>query len=126
MAEIQLYGADWCPDCKRSKRFLADQRIPFAWHDIEADPEALRIVQERNGGKNIIPTIVFPDGTHLAEPSNEELADKLGIPRVAKQHVYDLVIVGAGRRGSRRASTRRARGSRPSSSSPKASAGRLG
>jgi len=99
MAEIQLYGADWCPDCKRSKRFLADQRIPFAWHDIEADPEALRIVQERNGGKNIIPTIVFPDGSHLAEPSNEELADKLGIPRVAKQHVYDLVIVGGGPAG---------------------------
>jgi thioredoxin reductase (NADPH) len=99
MAEIQLYGADWCPDCKRSKRFLADQRIPFAWHDIEADPEALRIVQERNGGRNIIPTIVFPDGSHLAEPSNEELADKLGIPRVAKQHVYDLVIVGGGPAG---------------------------
>lgn len=99
MAEIQLYGADWCPDCKRSKRFLADQRIPFTWHDIEADAEALRVVQERNGGKNIIPTIVFPDGTHLAEPSNEELADKLGIPRVAKQHVYDLVIVGGGPAG---------------------------
>lgn len=99
MTEIHLYGADWCPDCKRSKRFLADQRIPFVWHDIETDPEALRVVQERNGGKNIIPTIVFPDGSHLAEPSNEELADKLGIPRVAKQHVYDLVIVGGGPTG---------------------------
>ncbi len=99
MREIHVYGADWCPDCRRSKRFLADQRIPFVWHDIETDAEALRVVQERNGGKNIIPTILFPDGTHLAEPSNEELADKLGIPRVAKQHVYDLVIVGGGPAG---------------------------
>lgn len=99
MAEIHLYGADWCPDCKRSKRFLTEQRVPFVWHDIETDEEALRIVEERNSGKHIIPTIVFPDGTHLAEPSDEELADKLGIPRVARQHLYDLVIVGGGPTG---------------------------
>jgi thioredoxin reductase (NADPH) len=99
MSDIVIYGASWCPDCRRAKKFLADQRVPYEWHDIESDTEGLAIVQGRNEGKNIIPTIVFPDGSHLAEPSNEELAEKLGLQRMAMQHVYDLVIVGGGPTG---------------------------
>jgi len=99
MANIEVYGASWCPDCRRAKRFLADQRIPFEWHDIEIEPEGQKIVQERNNGNNVIPTIIFPDGSHLAEPTNEELADKIGLQRSAVMHVYDLVIVGGGPAG---------------------------
>ena len=99
MAEILVYGASWCPDCRRAKKFLADQRVAYSWHDIEGEPEGLQVVQDRNDGKNIIPTIVFPDGSHLAEPSNEELAQKLGLQRQAMQHVYDLIIVGGGPTG---------------------------
>jgi thioredoxin reductase (NADPH) len=96
---IQVYGASWCPDCRRAKRFLADQRIPFEWHDVDGDPEGQRIVHERNDGKNIIPTIVFPDGSHLSEPSDEELANKVGLERAAMMHVYDLIVVGGGPTG---------------------------
>ena len=99
MADIQLYGAAWCPDCRRAKKFLADQRVLYEWHDIDGREDLQALVEERNGGKRIIPTIVFADGTHLAEPSNEELAEKLGIARTAEQHVYDLVIVGGGPAG---------------------------
>ncbi|MEO8477837.1 MAG: FAD-dependent oxidoreductase [Actinomycetota bacterium] len=99
MDEIELYGASWCPDCRRAKKFLADQRIAYVWHDIEQRPDLVEIVERKNDGKRTIPTIVFPDGSHLAEPSNEELADKLGIARVADMHVYDLVIVGGGPTG---------------------------
>ena len=99
MEEILVYGASWCPDCRRAKKFLADQRMPYSWHDIEVDPEGARLVQDRNDGKNIIPTIVFPDGSHLSEPSNEELAEKLGLQRQAMQHVYDLIVVGGGPTG---------------------------
>lgn len=99
MEEILVYGASWCPDCRRAKKFLADQRVPYSWHDIEGDPEGARLVQDRNDGKNIIPTIVFPDGSHLSEPSNEELAEKLGLQRQAMQHVYDLIVVGGGPTG---------------------------
>lgn len=96
MADIVIYGASWCPDCRRAKKFLSDQRIAFAWHDLENEPELVAEVQARNDGNDIIPTIVFPDGSHLAEPTNEELAEKLGIDRTAMMHVYDLVIVGGG------------------------------
>jgi thioredoxin reductase (NADPH) len=96
---IKVYGAGWCPDCRRAKRFLGDQRIPFEWHDIEVDPDGVRTVQERNDGNNIIPTIIFPDGSHLSEPSNEELAEKIGLERTAMMHVYDLIIIGGGPAG---------------------------
>jgi thioredoxin reductase (NADPH) len=96
---IRVYGASWCPDCRRAKRFLGDQRIPFEWHDIEGDPGGMRIVQERNNGNNVIPTIVFPDDTHLSEPSNEELAEKMGLERMAMMHVYDLIVIGGGPAG---------------------------
>ncbi|MGH2596656.1 MAG: FAD-dependent oxidoreductase [Actinomycetota bacterium] len=99
MADIRIYGASWCPDCRRAKKFLGDQRIPYEWHDIETDPDGVRIVQERNNGNNIIPTIIFPDDSHLAEPSNEELAEKIGLERMAMQHIYDLIIVGGGPTG---------------------------
>ena len=96
---IAIYGASWCPDCRRAKKFLGDQRVAYEWHDVDSEPDAARVVQERNAGSNIIPTIVFPDGSHLAEPSNEELGDKLGLQRSAMQHVYDLIIVGGGPTG---------------------------
>lgn len=96
---ILLYGATWCPDCKRSKAFLSEQRIPFTFIDLEKQPEAAQIVQDLNDGKQIIPTIVFADGSILVEPSNEELAEKLGLSRAAMSDAYDVVIVGGGPTG---------------------------
>ncbi len=67
---ITVFGAPWCPDCRGSKQFLGEQRIPFVWVDIDQDEEGRTRVQEVNGGKQIIPTIVFEDGSILVEPSN--------------------------------------------------------
>ena len=89
-------STNWCPDCKRAKQFLGDQRIAFEWHDVELEPQGLEIVREHNNGNDVIPTVVFPDGTILSEPSNEELANKIGLDRKAMMHVYDLVLVGGG------------------------------
>ena len=98
MAEqgIQLYGAPWCPDCKLSKQFLAEHRVPYEWNDIDLDEKARSYVQGVNNGKQIIPTIVFPDGSILVEPSNADLANKLGIQRQATRGYYEVVIVGGG------------------------------
>ena len=97
--KITVYGAPWCPDCKQSKQFLAEQRIRFNWVDIDEDEEGRKRVQELNDGKQIIPTIIFEDGSILVEPSNAELAAKLGIVPKAKREFYDLVIVGSGPAG---------------------------
>ena len=96
---LTVYGAPWCPDCKRSKKFLGEMRIPYNWVDIDQDEEGRNRVQELNYGKQIIPTIVFEDGSILVEPSNAELAAKLGISPKARRDFYDLIIVGAGPAG---------------------------
>lgn len=97
--EIIIYGAYWCPDCHRSKKFLGEQFIPYRWVDIEQDPQAEELVMQMNGGKRIIPTIVFPDGGFLAEPTNAELARKLNLKTEARLRYYDLVIIGGGPAG---------------------------
>jgi len=96
---LLVYGASWCPDCRRAKQFLNTHRVPYEWVDLEAEPDRVAEVEARNDGKRIIPTIVFPDGSHLAEPSNDELADRIGLSRVASQTTYDVVIIGGGPTG---------------------------
>jgi thioredoxin reductase (NADPH) len=96
---ITFYGAHWCPDCRRSKQFLGEHQIPFRWVDIEQNSQAEQYVIQKNKGKRIIPTIEFPDGSILAEPSNADLADKLGLKSKAKRTHYDLIIAGGGPAG---------------------------
>ena len=98
-SKITVYGAPWCPDCRQSKQFLGEQRVRYNWVDIDEDEEGRKRVQELNDGKQIIPTIIFEDGLILVEPSNAELAAKLGISPKAKREYYDLVIVGSGPAG---------------------------
>jgi thioredoxin reductase (NADPH) len=96
---VTLYGAYWCPDCRRSKKFLGEQFIPFRWVDIEQDMAGEAYVLEKNHGKRIIPLIEFQDGSFLVEPTNAELAQKLGLKTEAKQVYYDLIIIGGGPAG---------------------------
>ena len=98
-ANITVYGAPWCPDCKRAKQFLGQQRVPYEWVDIDQDEEARQYVQQANKGKQIIPTIVFEDDSILVEPTNAELAAKLGIQPKAKRDFYDLIVIGGGPAG---------------------------
>jgi len=89
---ITVYGAHWCPDCRRSKQFLGEHQIPYNWVDIEQDPVGEQYVLEINAGKRIIPTIEFADGSILVEPSNAELATRLGLKTTAERSHYDLII----------------------------------
>ena len=98
-AKTTVYGAPWCPDCKRSKQFLGEQRVPYNWVDIDQDEAGKSYVQQANDGRQIIPTIVFEDGSILVEPTNAELAAKLGISPKAKREFYDLLVVGGGPAG---------------------------
>lgn len=75
--EITMYSAEWCGDCRRSKRLLADLGVEYTLIDVESDPSAAAKVMEINGGMQSIPVIVFSDGTHLTEPSDSDLKAKL-------------------------------------------------
>ena len=75
--EITMYSAEWCGDCRRSKRLLADLGVEYTLIDVESDPSAAAKVMEINGGMQSIPVIVFSDGTNLTEPSDNDLKAKL-------------------------------------------------
>jgi thioredoxin reductase (NADPH) len=96
---VTVYGAHWCPDCRRSKKFLGEQFIQYRWVDIEQDLAGEAYVLERNNGKRIIPMIVFEDESFLVEPTNAELAKKLGLKTEAAKTYYDLIIIGGGPAG---------------------------
>jgi thioredoxin reductase (NADPH) len=97
--EITMYGTLWCTDCKRAKQFFGEQRVHYDFIDIDGDADGLRIVEEANKGKHVIPVLKFKDGSTLIEPSNAELAEKLGLQTVAKSKFYDLIVVGSGPAG---------------------------
>jgi len=96
---LTMYGAAWCPHCKRVKKFLAAHRVPYASVDIDADPEAIGRLKELQDGGQIIPTVVYPDGTVEVNPNDEALARRIGLSLAADRSAYDLVIVGGGPAG---------------------------
>jgi glutaredoxin-like protein len=75
--QITMYGADWCGDCRRSKRLFEELNVEYTMIDTDADLTAADKVMEINGGAKTIPVIVFSDGTHLTEPSDNDLKAKL-------------------------------------------------
>ena len=77
--QIRVYGTTWCPDCVRAKQVLEKHKVPFVWIDINQDADARVYVEKINHGNRSVPTIVFPDGSTLVEPSNKQLEVKLGL-----------------------------------------------
>jgi len=96
---MTVYGASWCPHCKRVKKFLAAHRVRYTNVDIDAQPEAIERLKERQDGGQIVPMVVYPDGTHEVNPSDEALARRIGLTRAAARAAYDLAIVGGGPAG---------------------------
>ncbi len=94
---VQLFGADWCPDCRRAKSFLTDNNINFEFINIENE-WATKKVEEINNGKRIIPTILIDDVPYT-NPDNAKLTEVLSI-NIEKSHkIYDTIIIGAGAAG---------------------------
>ena len=96
---IILYGADWCPDCRKSKAFLTDNKINFQFIDTDKNEWAIPIITKINNGKRKIPTIIINDDMVLVEPSNEELRQALKIDEVKEERIFDTIIIGGGAAG---------------------------
>ncbi len=95
---VQLYGADWCPDCRRAKSFLRDNAINFQFIDVDKHDWATQKVEEINNGKRIIPTVLI-DGTAYTNPDNVKLTELLSI-NIEKEHkIFDTIIIGGGAAG---------------------------
>lgn len=75
--DIIMYTTTWCGDCRRAKNIFANYGVSYVEINIEDDDDAAELVQSLNDGLRSVPTIVFPDGGILVEPSNSALAARL-------------------------------------------------
>ena len=76
---LTVYSTAYCGDCYRVKTFLDRHAVSHRWVDIDETPGAQELVLSINRGYRSVPTLVFPDGTTMTEPSTRELAEKLQI-----------------------------------------------
>lgn len=98
---VVMYGANWCPDCRKSKAFLTDNKINFQYIEIDKEENtwAIPLIKKINNGKRKIPTILINDDIVLVEPENEELRKALKIDVVKEDKIYDTIIIGGGAAG---------------------------
>jgi mycoredoxin len=76
-AQIVMYATQYCPDCLRAKAFFKEHNISYIPVSLEGNQDATEFVMRMNNGYRSVPTIVFPDGTVLVEPSWQELKEKI-------------------------------------------------
>jgi thioredoxin reductase (NADPH) len=98
-SNLTVYSAPWCPHCKRVRKFLAAHRVPYDVIDLDENPASAERLKELQDGGQIIPTVVYADGTHDVNPSDETLAGRIGLTLEAERSAYHLVIVGGGPAG---------------------------
>ncbi|MEM8673306.1 MAG: FAD-dependent oxidoreductase [Cyanobacteria bacterium P01_G01_bin.67] len=97
---IRVVGDRWSPCSHNIKDFLARNQVPYQWLDVETEPEAIKLIDYLSKeDKPKLPVVLFPDGERLEEPTNLEVAGKIGLQTHAEKPFYDLVIVGGGPAG---------------------------
>ncbi|MEH2318809.1 FAD-dependent oxidoreductase [Nostoc sp.] len=97
---IRVIGNRWSPFSHQVKDFLARNQIPYKWLDIELEPDAAKLVEYAEAdGRQQLPLVLFADGSRLIQPSNLEIAAKIGLQTQAERPFYDLAIVGGGPAG---------------------------
>ena len=96
---IRVVGSRWSPQSYEAKEFLSRNQVPYQWVDIEQDESMGALVTSLGGGEQRLPTVLFPDGSHLIAPTVRQLADKVGLHTTATRPFYDLIVIGAGPAG---------------------------
>ena len=96
---IRVAGTLWSARSHEVKDFLARNRIPYKWLDIENDEQARALVETTDNPDNQLPIVFFPDGNVLVAPENRVLAQQCGLRTEASAEFYDLIVVGAGPAG---------------------------
>jgi thioredoxin reductase (NADPH) len=96
---LRVIGSRFSRDTWRIRDFLTKNQVPFAWLDLEDDPEVRRLLERFGVSEADTPVVAWGRRLLLRNPSNRDLAEALGIRRPLQQKVYDLVVIGAGPAG---------------------------
>jgi len=96
---LRVIGSRYSPDTFRIRDFLARNRVPFTWLDLETEPEVGELLKQFGVSEADAPVVAWGHKLFLRNPSNQELAEALGLRHSLKNNLYDLVVVGAGPAG---------------------------
>lgn len=96
---IRIVGATWSPQSYATKKFLSRNGVPYQWLDVDSDDSVRELAAGITQEPTALPVVMFTDGTALVQPSNQELADRVGMQTRPGLPFYDLVIVGGGPAG---------------------------
>jgi len=100
---MRVLGSRWSPQCYDLREFLARNRIPYKWLDVEAgdqDSDVKRALATlKPDDLNHLPVVLFPDGVRMNEPQHSQVAERVGLRTRAETQFYDLIIAGAGPAG---------------------------
>lgn len=96
---VQIAGFRWSPVAHEIKDYLARNRIPYHWMDVESSAQGRELMERFGARPDDLPLVLFPDGSHLLSPTDEELAERIGLRTEAEHPFYDLVVVGGGPAG---------------------------
>src|SRR5215475_12146751 len=93
---LRVIGPRWSQNDYQVRDFLSRNQIPYVWLDPEKNDEAIQLLEQYKLNDRKLPAVLFPDGTSLVQPSQTELAGRIGLRTQAQKDFYDLAIVGAG------------------------------
>src|SRR6476620_1223975 len=99
---IRVLGTRWSPKAYELRDFLARNRVPYQWIDVELsanDAETNQLLEYLGPEAASLPVVLFPDGTRLLESVPAEVAQKVGLRTRAQTDFYDLAIIGGGPAG---------------------------
>ncbi|BAZ48563.1 response regulator receiver modulated FAD-dependent pyridine nucleotide-disulfide oxidoreductase [Nostoc sp. NIES-4103] len=96
---VRVVGSRWSPKLHQAKDFLARNHVPYQWLNIESDEGDRLLSYAVSSDTKCQALVIFPDGSHLLEPTNTQIAEKIGLKTRPNMPFYDLAIVGAGPAG---------------------------
>ncbi len=96
---IRVIGPRWSLKDHLVRDFLSRNQVPYMWLDPEQSDEAQQLLARYKLDEHKLPAVLFADGSSLVQPTQTELASKIGLHVTAERDFYDVVIVGAGMAG---------------------------
>ncbi len=96
---VRVIGHRWSPESHQVRDFLSRNQVPYQWLDIEQDDEARQLLQGLDGDSPRLPLVLLSNGDTLDAPSNQEIAERVGMRTRAESPFYDVIIIGAGPAG---------------------------